>query len=75
MSGEGKIQKQRRQGRFAAITIAGTGVYWILAIAAGNFWDLSDRTKGLLDLIALAGFVFALVQIFRMAMDRRETKG
>ena len=60
-----------KAGRKAALVIAGTGVYWILAILIGNWLELSQRTRGLLDLIALAGFVFAIVMIFNIWRARQ----
>ena len=60
-----------KAGRRAALFIAGTGVYWILAIMIGNWLDLPLRTRALLDLIALAGFVFALVMVFNVWRARR----
>ncbi|CUH50660.1 DUF5337 domain-containing protein [Shimia marina] len=64
-----------KQGRFAALVIAGTGLFWIAAIVIGEWLALPERTRALLDLIALAGFVFALVLIFRIWRARQEDKG
>lgn len=36
--------------------LAATAVFWILATATGSEYDLGQRVRALLDLIALAGF-------------------
>jgi uncharacterized membrane protein len=51
---------QARAGRRAALLLAGTGVFWIIAIFAGNMMDWPTRIRALFDLIALAGFGLAL---------------
>lgn len=55
-----------RKGRVASMVIAGTAVFWILANLIGGFLDLTPRVRALFDLIAGAGFVFALVMIFQI---------
>ncbi|HKL64493.1 MAG TPA: DUF5337 family protein, partial [Roseovarius sp.] len=50
-----------RKGRLAALVIAGTGVFWILATIIGGYLTLDQRVRALFDLMALGGFVFALV--------------
>lgn len=64
-----------KQGRFAALVIAGTGLFWVAAMMIGEWLDLPQRTRALLDLIALAGFVFAFVLIFRIWRARQSDKG
>ncbi|MBO6896267.1 DUF5337 domain-containing protein [Shimia sp.] len=64
-----------KQGRTAALVIAGTGLFWIAAILIGDWLALPQRTRALLDLIALAGFVFAFVLIFRIWRARQADKG
>ena len=51
---------QGRAGRRAAMFLAGVGVFWIIATWAGGALGLSNRTRALFDLIALAGFGWAL---------------
>jgi len=55
-----------RKGRLAALVIAGTGVFWILATIAGGWLALDQRVRALFDLMALGGFVFALVLIYQL---------
>jgi len=58
----------------AALVIAGTGVFWILATILGGAFALDQRLRALFDLMALGGFVFALVlvyQLWRMRQGNR----
>ncbi|HAW47749.1 MAG TPA: hypothetical protein DCX34_11010 [Roseovarius sp.] len=55
-----------RKGRLAALVIAGTGVFWILATLIGGWLALDLRVRALFDLMALGGFVFALVLIYQL---------
>ncbi|WP_104018776.1 DUF5337 domain-containing protein [Roseovarius nitratireducens] len=55
-----------RKGRLAALVIAGTGVFWILATLIGGGLGLDQRVRALFDLMALGGFVFALVLIYQL---------
>ena len=55
-----------RKGRLAALVIAGTGVFWILATIAGGWLALDQRVRALFDLMALGGFVLALVLIYQL---------
>jgi hypothetical protein len=60
-----------RKGRVAALVIAGTGVFWILATILGGYLALDQRVRALFDLMALGGFVFALVLIYQLWRMRR----
>ena len=53
--------KQQKAGQRLALVIAGTGIYWILAIQLGAHFEWSNRTRALLDLVALAGFAWAAI--------------
>ncbi|WP_188527346.1 DUF5337 domain-containing protein [Sinisalibacter lacisalsi] len=64
-----------RQGRMAALVAAATGLFWIGAIWAGNAMDWPQRTRALLDLVALAGFAFVLIVTFRIWRARRKDEG
>jgi len=55
-----------RRGRRAALVIAGTGLFWILATILGGVFALDQRLRALFDLMALGGFVFALVLIYQL---------
>lgn len=64
-----------RKGRFTAIVIAGTGVFWILATLIGGELELSNRIRALLDMLALAGFIWALVLTYQIWRARRDNQG
>ncbi len=67
-------QKTSQAGQRAAIVMAGTGIFWICAIFAGEKLGLSNRTRALFDLAALAGFGFALYLTFKLWRDRQHDK-
>jgi len=60
-----------RKGRMAALVVAGTGVFWILATFLGGYLALDQRLRALFDLMALGGFVFALVLIHQLWRARQ----
>ena len=64
-----------RQGRLTGLVAAGTGLFWIGAIWAGNHWDWPQRTRALFDLIALGGFAFVLIATFRIWRARQKNEG
>ena len=68
-------EQTARKGRFTAMVIAGTALLWILATFIGGQLGLSNRTRALFDLLALAGFVWALVLIFQIWRARRSNQG
>ena len=68
-------QQIARRGRFAAMVIAGTGVVWVLATLIGGHLELSNRMRALFDMLALAGFIWALVLIYQMWRLRRDNQG
>ena len=61
-----------RKGRQAALAIAGSGVFWVLAILIGNKEGFSQQTRLILDLVALGGFIFAFWLIFQSWRARRD---
>ena len=65
----------QRQGRLASLVAAGTGVFWIAAIWAGNQYDWPQRTRALFDLIALGGFAFVVITAFRIWRSRQKDEG
>ena len=67
--------KLARKGRVAAVVIAGTAIFWVLAILLGGHFGLTHRTRALFDLMALAGFVWAVVLIFQIWRLRQSDKG
>ena len=64
-----------RKGRVAAMVIAGTAIFWVLAMLLGSHFGLTQRTRALFDLMALAGFVWAVVIIFQIWRLRQSDKG
>lgn len=64
-----------RQGRLAGFVIAMTSALWVGGTFAGNSLGWSNRTMALMDMLALAGFVFGLVVTYRIWRKRRADKG
>jgi hypothetical protein len=64
-----------RQGRFAGLVIAFTAALWVVATWAGSRWDWSLAIRTLFDLVALGGFVFALIVTFRIWRARQKDEG
>ena len=62
-------------GQRAALFLAGVGLFWVLATWAGGALGLPMRVRALFDLIALAGFGWALWMTFQVWRDRRHDKG
>lgn len=62
-------------GRRAALVMAGVAIFWIIATYVGGALELSNRTRALFDLMALAGFGFALwmtYRVWRLRQDQSE---
>ena len=68
-------ENQSRKGRQAALVIAGTAVFWVLAILIGGQLGLSNRMLALFDMLALAGFIWALWMIFQIWRARQNNQG
>ncbi|MCK0094915.1 DUF5337 domain-containing protein [Yoonia sp. F2084L] len=66
---------QAKAGQRVALIVAGTGVFWVLAIMLGAEYNWSNRTRALFDLAALAGFGFALWQTYQLWRARQNDKG
>lgn len=64
-----------RAGRRAGLVMAGTAVFWIVATYLGGELGLSNRTRALFDLMALAGFGFALWMTYQVWRLRQNQKG
>jgi len=64
-----------RKGRMAAMVIAGTALFWILATLLGGQFGLTQRTRALFDLMALGGVVWALWMIYQLWRLRQGDKG
>ena len=64
--------KTGRDGRMAGFVIAMTGALWVGASWVGKSYGWSMRTVALVDLMALAGFVFGLVVTYRIWRKSRQ---
>jgi hypothetical protein len=63
-----------RKGRRTALVIAGTGILWVLATLIGGQLGLGHRGLALFDLMALAGFTWALVLIYQIWRARQNNQ-
>ena len=61
-----------RQARLVSIVIAVTMVGWMVAQWAGGRLGLPDRYVFLVDLFALAGFLWALIVTWQIWRKRRD---
>lgn len=68
-------EDQSRKGRQAALVIAGTAVFWVLAELIGAQMGWSLRLRALFTLIAGAGFIWALWMIFQIWRARQDNQG
>ncbi len=64
-----------RQGKVAGLVIAFTGALWVGASWVGAQYGWSNRTMALFDLLALAGFAWALVATYRIWRARQDDEG
>ncbi len=63
----------QRQARYAALVIAGATLVWLAAQIWGPGWGLTLRTAVLIDLFALAAFVWSLAVAYRIWRRRRDS--
>ena len=61
-----------RQARLVSIVIAATMVGWMVAQWAGGRLGLPERYVFLVDLFALAGFLWALIVTWQIWRNRRD---
>ena len=61
-----------RQARLVAVVIAGTMVLWLGAQVIGGSLGLAPKYALLADMIALAGFIWALAVTFRLWRSRQK---
>ena len=66
-----ETDNQARRGRVISLLIAGVAIGWIALTALGQALDLSQRTRALFDLLALAGFGMAIWMIYGLWRDRQ----
>ena len=71
----GNRNNDQKAGQRVALVMAGVGVFWILATWIGGALELSNRTRALFDLIALAGFGWALWMTYGIWRSRQNDKG
>ncbi|MFD1883866.1 DUF5337 domain-containing protein [Paracoccus pacificus] len=71
MTGQRPPETRATDLRVPALVIAGTGVVWLVLgwIGAQQGWGL--RTMALIDLAAIAGFIWALLVTFWIWQRRR----
>lgn len=70
----GDADKSRVAGQRLALVIAGTGVFWVLANLIGAEYGWSNSTRALFDLIALAGFAWAIIVAIGIWRKRQDNK-
>jgi len=68
-------QEIARQGRIVAVVIAGAMLLWMGAQVLGAQLGLPPRFAFLFDLLAVAAFIWALVNIFWIWRKRRDSEG
>lgn len=67
--------RMARKGRMTALVIVGTALYWVVGLFIGKQMGWSQRDLALIDLTALAGFIFAIVNIFQIWRLRQKLEG
>lgn len=65
-------QQIARQGRMTALVIAGTMLIWLAAQFIGPRIGLPGRFALLVDLLALAAFLWAFVNIYQIWRKRQD---
>ena len=72
MSAQSERQKVlTRQARLAALVIAATMILWVLLQWLGGRLGMPERYVFLLDLFALAGFLWALIVTWQIWRKQR----
>ena len=73
MTGQADVKDQAlsRQARFVSIVIAVTMIGWMAAQWLGGKLELPNHYVFLVDLFALAGFLWALIVTFQIWRKRR----
>ena len=67
--------RMARKGRMTALVIVGTAIYWVVGLFIGKQMGWSQRDLALIDLTALAGFIFAIVNILQIWRLRQKLEG
>ncbi len=68
-----KDRQSARQARLVAVVLAATMVLWIGAQWLGGIMGWQARFAFLADLLALAGFTWALLVTYRLWRNRQKT--
>ncbi|MEO9826571.1 MAG: DUF5337 domain-containing protein [Paracoccaceae bacterium] len=68
---DAKDQALSKQARLVSIVIAGTMIIWMAAQWLGGKLELPQHYVFLVDLFALAGFLWALIVTFQIWRKRR----
>ncbi len=63
-----------RQARVVSVVIALTMILWMAAQWIGGSYGLPNRYVFLFDLLALAGFLWALIVTWQIWRKRRDTE-
>jgi threonine/homoserine/homoserine lactone efflux protein len=75
VSEHGQTDRQAQAGRRAALVIAATAALWVLSTMIGAQLGLSNRVLALFDMLALAGFVWAIWMIYNIWRMRQDSQG
>lgn len=67
-----RSEADKRKGRLIAVVIAGTALLYVAAQFIGGQLGLAERYFFLFDLLALAGFLWALIVTFQMWRNSRD---
>lgn len=67
--------KTTRAGQRTGLFIAGLGIFWLCANIAAGYLGWSNKTRFILDLVALAGFGGALLMVLNIWRTRQKDKG
>ena len=71
MTGPGRDQETAKQARRAAIVMAGTMILWMGAQVVGRDMGWAVKYALLIDLAALAGFIWSLAVTYQIWRKRR----
>jgi len=66
---------EAKSGQRVALIMAGTGVFWILAMALGAEYEWPQQVRVIFDLAALAGFGFGLFKTLQLWRARQKDEG
>lgn len=70
-----KDKSDQKTGQRIALVIAAIALLWVLTSSLGSYLGWSNRTLALFDLIALAGFGWALWMTYGIWRTRQNDKG